>query len=251
MGEMRSSHSAWTWFPVSRIDQKGVSCPPVSLFFVHPSCDQSCHHGPLRPSLHLPARGDGARERSFSVRLASVLLGRSRRWTWTALKSSLADGFHDQPSQLAVWFIPERHMKREWERERSPFCSSVVGVQCERTAALTIQLHNPFQPEAKPFFFFEPETMQMRETNAWWWWWDDEFCFLKYRHLFCLFFYYYYYYLALEEPCGSRNFRLLSPGFEKPLKKTYLTILQTDRWGFFVPWNSRNTFRAFNCLDLN
>lgn len=32
------------------------------------------------------------------------------------LKTCVADRFHDQPSQLAVWFIPERHISREKER---------------------------------------------------------------------------------------------------------------------------------------
>ncbi len=59
---------------------------------------------------------DCTREQSFNAALASILLGSSWRWTWTALKSSLADSFHDQPSQLAVWIIPECHIKRETER---------------------------------------------------------------------------------------------------------------------------------------
>lgn len=32
------------------------------------------------------------------------------------LKTCVADRFHDQPSQLAVWFIPERHISSELER---------------------------------------------------------------------------------------------------------------------------------------
>lgn len=35
------------------------------------------------------------------------------------LKSSLADSFHDQPSHMAVWFIPERHISKQKERGQS------------------------------------------------------------------------------------------------------------------------------------
>lgn len=35
------------------------------------------------------------------------------------LKSSLADSFHDQPSQMVVWFIPDRHVDGQMWRGRS------------------------------------------------------------------------------------------------------------------------------------
>lgn len=90
---------------------------------------------------------DCTREQSFNAALASILLGSSCRWTWTALKSSLADRFHDQPSQLAVWVIPELNIKRESERGVTLlFC---FHVQCliQRKTALSIPLQKSFQTQ--------------------------------------------------------------------------------------------------------
>lgn len=67
-------------------------------------------------------------EQSFNPALASILPESSWRWTWTALESSVVDSFHDQPSQPAVWFIPEHWTSKErWRdraEERSSFCSA-------------------------------------------------------------------------------------------------------------------------------
>ena len=116
-------------FPMSTIDWIGAYCflSPFSPFiFPVVMSPLLCHRW-----ASISVANDCTGEQSLNAALASILQGSHWRWAWTALKSSLADSLHDQPSQLAVWFIPERHIKGETEGERSTVSSaSKISLRC-------------------------------------------------------------------------------------------------------------------------
>lgn len=101
---------------------------------------------------------DCTTELSFNASLASILLGSGWRWTWTALKTSLVDSFHDQPSQLAVWFIPERQIRSEMERESEREVTLLFHfqVECSLRGRIPWKFRMEKAPEegrASPFMF--------------------------------------------------------------------------------------------------